>query len=103
MRVWQLVSAPSVVENSRRPETGSGVAQGRVARLSRVIVRLRPGSGGCRMIRDGRNSHLWPEYRAQAGEAWQIKDYGIAATHSQPEIWRRLIIGHYVIGLRQNS
>ncbi len=45
------------------------------------------------MIRDGRNSHLWPAYRAKAGEAGQIKDYGIAATHSQPESWRRLIIG----------
>ena len=39
------------------------------------------------MIRGGRNSHLWPAYRVKAGEAGQIKDYGIAATHSQPEIW----------------
>ena len=45
------------------------------------------------MTRDGRNSHLWPAYHAKAGEAGQIKDYGIAATHSQPEIWRQLIIG----------
>ncbi len=45
------------------------------------------------MIRDGRNSHLWPASRAKAGAAGQNKHYGIATTHSQPEIWRRLTIG----------